>query len=255
MKVFKRFVNFFVPKKIPQNTIIFGRLHGISPRKKCSPTFSKRSGRFLADLLIWSRDTITWNHAINNFEVCQRSSESTVWLRHYQRNTQIEYATYLFRLQICFNHDRIIQIFQAIAETVRNMNWHSFTHVYQTPDALLRIAEALENKGTRIPITFKELPPLKKIKALPNEKEQSLVYESFLKKLQSASQFSLLIDIEADNLAKFLDTMNSMGIMGDYFMGLISNLVSIRVTIFILLYWFFIQAILVQLVQPFSSSR
>ncbi|XP_011503697.1 PREDICTED: glutamate receptor ionotropic, kainate 2-like [Ceratosolen solmsi marchali] len=104
------------------------------------------------------------------------------------------------------------------------MNWHSFTFVYQTNDALTRIQKTLQNKGRQnYPITIRELPPISKINAL-SEKDRDNVYESLVKEIQSLSQFSLLLDIENENLSKLLDTMNKMGLMNDYFMCLITNL-------------------------------
>lgn len=112
------------------------------------------------------------------------------------------------------------------------MNWHSFTYVYQTWEALSRVHEALEAKGPRFPIAFKELPPLKKINEMPTERERNLVYDTLVKEIQTSTQSTLLVDIETANLGKFLETLNNMKVMGDYFMGLIVNLVIIQFVVF-----------------------
>lgn len=107
------------------------------------------------------------------------------------------------------------------------MSWHSFTFVYQTNEALSRIQEALKNHGHHnYPITIRELQPLYKINLLALEKERDNVYESLVKEIKSSQQYSLLLDVENENLSQLLNVMNKMGLMSDYFMCLITNLVS-----------------------------
>jgi nitrogenase subunit NifH len=108
------------------------------------------------------------------------------------------------------------------------MNWHAFTFVYQTNDALARIQETLQNKRRQNDvISIRELLPMSKIKTLP-EKERDNEYKRLVKEILLLSQFSLLLDIENENLSKLLDTMNNMELMNDYFMCLITNLVRIN---------------------------
>ncbi|OXU30655.1 hypothetical protein TSAR_007299 [Trichomalopsis sarcophagae] len=113
----------------------------------------------------------------------------------------------------------------VIAKSVKHMNWHSFTFVYQTDEALSRIQETLKNQGRpNYPITIRELQPLYKINILASEKERDNIYESLVKEIKSSQQYSLLLDVENENLSQLLDVMNKMGLMSDYFMCLITDL-------------------------------
>ncbi|XP_031781874.1 glutamate receptor ionotropic, kainate 4 isoform X2 [Nasonia vitripennis] len=114
---------------------------------------------------------------------------------------------------------------KVIAKSVKHMNWHSFTFVYQTDEALSRIQETLKNQGRpNYPITIRELQPLYKINLLASEKERDNIYESLVKEIKSSQQYSLLLDVENENLSQLLDVMNKMDLMSDYFMCLITDL-------------------------------
>lgn len=119
--------------------------------------------------------------------------------------------------------------FQVIAETVKRMNWHSYTFVYQTTDALTRVQEALQIQGAlNCPITVRELQPFNTIRLLKTKKEQDNIYESLVKEIRLSSQYSLLLDIENDNIPRLFEIMRQMELMSDYFMCFLTNLVSTR---------------------------
>lgn len=113
---------------------------------------------------------------------------------------------------------------RAIAGVVKHMSFNGFTYLYQGWDALSRVQLALMDQGKgAYPVAFKDLPKLSEIKEMP-ERQQDLVYESLIKDIKIAGHLSLLIDVETENLAKLLDTMNKMELMSDYFMCFLVNL-------------------------------
>ncbi|KAJ8687136.1 hypothetical protein QAD02_022930 [Eretmocerus hayati] len=114
---------------------------------------------------------------------------------------------------------------KVIAEVANRMRWHSFTFVYQTDDNLSRLQEVLQSRDRpHRPVTVKQLRPLSEIQALKSYRERDREYESLVKDLQSSAQYTLLLDVETNNLVKLLTTMKHMGFMNDYFMCLIVNL-------------------------------
>ncbi|XP_058799693.1 glutamate receptor ionotropic, kainate 2-like isoform X3 [Phymastichus coffea] len=114
---------------------------------------------------------------------------------------------------------------KVIAETVKRMNWNSYTFIYQTTNALSRVQEALQNQAVQnCPITVRELQPFDRIQLFKTRKEQDNVYECLVKEIRLSSQYSLLLDIESDNISKLFQIMGSMDLMGDYFMCFLINL-------------------------------
>ncbi|KAJ8684082.1 hypothetical protein QAD02_019874 [Eretmocerus hayati] len=105
------------------------------------------------------------------------------------------------------------------------MKWQSFAFVFQSNDAISRIRETLEAKDRpSYPIMWRELMSLKEMSKLKTDRERENTYIKLVKELQLASQNSLYIDVQSENLDKVLDTMSQMGLMGDYFMALLVGL-------------------------------
>lgn len=103
-------------------------------------------------------------------------------------------------------------ISKAIADVLKSLSWKSFTVIYDTDDALIRIQDVLQLHGPLdSPITIRHI-----------SEDQDFL--PLLKEISNSTDWNLLLDLSPTNLEKVLFEGKKFGMLKDYYKYLICYL-------------------------------
>lgn len=103
---------------------------------------------------------------------------------------------------------------KAYASLLREMNWKSFTILYEDDDGLIRLQDVLKstNKGDQ-PITVRQLG-------------EGPDYRPLLKEIQASQESNIILDCATENIIHILEQAKDVKLLEDYQSYILTSLVS-----------------------------
>uniref|UniRef100_A0A8D9EDR1 Glutamate receptor ionotropic, kainate 2 n=1 Tax=Cacopsylla melanoneura TaxID=428564 RepID=A0A8D9EDR1_9HEMI len=111
-------------------------------------------------------------------------------------------------------------ISQGISEIIKDMDWETFTIVYEKHENLVYLQEVLQNayedeseiKPGHPPIIVRQLPP------------DTMDFRPLLKEIKNASESHILLDCAVDKIVTILKQAQEVNLMGNYQNYILTNL-------------------------------
>ncbi|XP_034944392.1 glutamate receptor ionotropic, kainate 2-like isoform X2 [Chelonus insularis] len=111
------------------------------------------------------------------------------------------------------------KISDALVDILKAMSWLQYTVVYETDDGLSRLQKALWKHGpTNFPITVRQLKPTY------DKSTHEPDYRPLLKEVANSTDFSIIFDVEPENLWSILKQAQEVKLLKDYYNYIITCL-------------------------------